>query len=135
MAVWLPQEDIPRCQTRLGPFLSPPGVPCAPIQLSCHYALLFVSHSLYLPNTSGGEGNGTPRQYSFLENPWMEESGGLWSMGSLRVRHDSDFNFTFQFHALEKEMATYSSVLAWRIPGTGEPDRLLSMASHRVGHD
>ena len=47
----------------------------------------------------------------------------------------SNFTFTFQFHALEKEMATHSSVLAWRIPGMGEPGGLLSMASHRVGHD
>ena len=47
----------------------------------------------------------------------------------------SDFTFTFHFHALEKEMATHSSVLAWRIPGTGEPGRLQSMGSHRVGHD
>ena len=47
----------------------------------------------------------------------------------------SNFTFTFRFHALEKEMATHSSVLAWRIPGTGEPDGLLSMGSHRVGHD
>ena len=49
--------------------------------------------------------------------PWMEEPGGLQSMGSLRVRHD--FTFTFHFPALEKEMATHSSVLAWRIPGMG----------------
>ena len=47
----------------------------------------------------------------------------------------SDFTFTFHFHALEKEMATHSSVLAWRIPGTAEPGGLLSMGSHRVGHD
>ena len=47
----------------------------------------------------------------------------------------SDFTFTFHFHALEKEMATHSSVLAWRIPGTVEPDGLLSLGSHRVGHD
>ena len=47
----------------------------------------------------------------------------------------SDFTFTFHFHALEKEMAPHSSVLAWRIPGTGEPGRLPSMGSHRVGHD
>ena len=46
-----------------------------------------------------------------------------------------DFSFTFHFHALEKEMATYSSVLAWRIPETGEPGGLPSMGSHRVGHD
>ena len=47
----------------------------------------------------------------------------------------SDFTFTFYFHALEKEMVTHSSVLAWRIPGMGEPDWLPSMGSHRVGHD
>ena len=47
----------------------------------------------------------------------------------------SDFTFTLHFHALEKEMATHSSVLAWRIPGAGKPDGLLSMGSHRVGHD
>ena len=47
----------------------------------------------------------------------------------------SDFTFSFHFHALEKEMATHSSVLSWRIPGMGEPDGLLSMGSHRVGHD
>ena len=47
----------------------------------------------------------------------------------------SNFTFTFHFHALEKEMATHSSVLAWRLPGTGEPGRLQSVGSHRVGHD
>ena len=47
----------------------------------------------------------------------------------------SDFTFSFHFYALEKEMATHSSILAWRIPGTGEPGRLRSMGSHRVGHD
>ena len=56
-------------------------------------------------------------------------------MGSLRVGHDWATSFTFHFHALEKEMATHSSVLAWRIPGTGEPDGLPSMGSHNVGHD
>ena len=57
-------------------------------------------------------------------------------MGSLRVRHDlSNFTFTLHFHTLEKEMAAHSSVVAWRIPGTGEPGGLLSMGSHRVGHD
>ena len=73
--------------------------------------------------------------------PWMEEPGRLQSMGSLRVGHDLrfhfhfSFTFTFHFHALEKEMATHSSVLAWRIPGTGEPSELPSMGSHRVRHD
>ena len=60
----------------------------------------------------------------------------LQSMGSLKSQTRlSDFTFIFRFHTLEKEMATHSSVLAWRIPGTGEPGGLLSMGSHRVGHD
>ena len=67
--------------------------------------------------------------------PWMEEPGGLQSMGSLGVRWLSNFTFTFHFHALEKEMATHSSVLAWRIPGMGKPGGLPSMGSHRVRHD
>ena len=83
-----------------------------------------------------GEGNGNPLQYSCLENP-MDR--GAWQaavhgVAKTRTRL-SDFTFTFYFRALEKEMATHSSVLAWRIPGTGEPGGLLSMASHRVGHD
>ena len=65
--------------------------------------------------------------------------GGAWwaavnGVAKSRARL-SDLTFTFHFHALEKEMATHSSVLAWRIPGTGEPDGLLSMGSRRVGHD
>ena len=67
--------------------------------------------------------------------PWMEEPGGLQSMGSLSRTRLSNFTFTFHFHALEKEMAAHSSVLAWRIPGMGEPGGLPSMGSHRVGHD
>ena len=83
-----------------------------------------------------GEGNGTPLQYSCLENPM---DGGAWwaavhGVAKSRTRL-SNFTFTFHFHALEKEMATHSSVLAWRIPGTGEPGGLPSMGSHRVGHD
>ena len=67
--------------------------------------------------------------------PWMDEPGGLQSMGSLSRIRLSDFTFTFHFHALEKEMATHSSILAWTIPGTGEPGGLLSTGLHRVGHD
>ena len=67
--------------------------------------------------------------------PWMEEPGGLQSMGSLESDRLSDFTFTFHFHAVEKEMATHSSTLAWRIPGMEEPGGLLSMGSHRVGQD
>ena len=69
------------------------------------------------------EGNGSPLQYSCLENP-MEEPGGLQFMGSQR---DTTERLHFHFHALEKEMATHSSVLAWRIPGTGEPGGLPSI--------
>ena len=64
------------------------------------------------------------------EIPWMEEPGRLQSIGVAKSRTQlSDFTFTFDFHALEKEMATHSSVLAWRIPGTGEPGGLPSMGS------
>ena len=80
--------------------------------------------------------SGNPLQYSCLENPM---DGGAWKPAVHGVTEDwtrlSDFTFTFHFHALEKEMATHSSVLAWRIPGTGEPGGLPSMGSHRVGHD
>ena len=83
-----------------------------------------------------GEGNGTPLQYSCLENPM---DGGPWWAAVHGVAKSqtqlSNFTFTFHFHALEKEMATHSSVLAWRIPGTAEPGGLPSMGSHRVGHD
>ena len=67
--------------------------------------------------------------------PWMEEPGGLQSMGLLSQIRLSNFTFTFHFHALEKEMATHSSVLAWRIPGMGEPGGLPSMGSRRFRHD
>ena len=83
-----------------------------------------------------GEGNGTPLQYSCLENPM---DGGAWWAGVHGVAKSrtqlSDFTFTFHFHVLEKEMATHSNVLAWRIPGMGEPGGLPSMGSHRVGQD
>ena len=82
------------------------------------------------------EGNGTPLQYSCLENPM---DGGAWWAAVHGVARSqirlSDFTFTFHFHALEKEMATHSSVLAWRIPGTGEPGELPSLGTHRVGHN
>ena len=65
--------------------------------------------------------------------------GGAWKAAVHGVTEGqarlSDFTFTFHFHALEKELATHSSVLAWRIPGTGEPGGLLSMGLHRFGHD
>ena len=79
---------------------------------------------------------GIPLQYSCLENPM---DGGAWKAAVHGVAKSrtrlSDFTFTFPFHALEKEMATHSSVLSWRIPGTAGPGGLPSMGSHRVGHD
>ena len=86
--------------------------------------------------TLGWEGNGTPLQYSCLENP---VDGGAWCTavhGVTRSRTQlSDFTFTFHFHAWEKAMAPYSSTLAWKIPWTEEPGRLQSMGSLRVQHD
>ena len=83
-----------------------------------------------------GESNGTPLQYSCLENPmdgevWWAAVHGV-AEGRTRLR---DFTFTFHFHALQKEMATHSSVLALRIPGMEEPGGLTSLGSQRAGHD
>ena len=83
-----------------------------------------------------GEGNGTPLQHSCLENSMAR--GAWWAAvhGVAKSRTWlSDFTLTFHFHALEKEMATHSIVLAWRIPGMGEPSGLSSLGSHRVGCD
>ena len=103
---------------------------------------IYLSLPLYnhkgfdLGHTWIGEGNGPPLQYSCLENPM---DGGAWKAAVHGVAEGrtrlSDFTFTFHFHALEKEMATHSSVLDWRIPGMGEPGGLPSMGSHRIGHD
>ena len=85
---------------------------------------------------SRGEGNGTPLQYSCLGS--LMDGGAWWAAvhGVVKSRTRlEDFTFTFHFPALEKEMATHSSVLARRIPGAGEPGGLPSMGSHRVGHD
>ena len=79
---------------------------------------------------------GSPLQHSCLQNPM--DRGAWWAavhgVAKSQTRL-SKFTFTFHFHALEKEMATHSSVLAWRIPGTGEPGGLPSMGSHRVRHN
>ena len=94
---------------------------------NCLLSLILLSR---LPQ---GKGNGNPLQYSCLANPM---GGGAWwaavhGVARSRTRL-SDFTFTFHFHALEKEMVTHSSVLAWRIPGMGEPGGLPSMGSQRV---
>ena len=93
-------------------------------------------NDLYKTRETHGEGNGNPLQYSCLEIP---RDGRAWwaavhGVAKIQTRM-SDFTFTFHFRALEKDMATHSSVLAWRIPGMGEPGGLPSMGSHRVGHD
>ena len=91
---------------------------------------------MFLSYTKFGEGNGNLLQYSCLENPmdrgtWQATVHGV-AKSWARPR---DFTFTFHFQALEKEMATHYTILAWRIPGTEEPDGLQSMGSHRVGRD
>ena len=95
-----------------------------------------VGHDWVTSLSRIGEGNGNPLRCSCLENP---RDGGAWwaafygvAQSRTRLR---DFTFTFHFHALEKEMASHSSVLAWRIPGMEEPGGLPSMGSHRVGHN
>ena len=93
----------------------------------------YISYVVYIRRR---EGNGPPLQYSCLENPM--DGGARWAtvhgVAKSQTRL-SDFTFTFHFHALEKETATHSSVLAWGIPGTAEPGGLMSMGLHRVGHD
>ena len=110
---------------------------CNHLFMPMHVYLQILSFSkLFILYWSSTEGNGTPLQHSCLENP---VDGGAWwaavhGVAKSRTRL-SDFIFTFHFHALEKEMATHSSVFAWRIPGMAEPSGLPSMGSHRVGHD
>ena len=93
--------------------------------VSLSWLMLVVSEKAMAPHSS-----------TCLENPM---DGEAWKAAVHEVAKSrtwlSDFTFTFHFHALEKEMATHSSVLAWRIPGTGKPGGLPSMGSHRVGHD
>ena len=101
------------------------SIPLATERLHFHFSLSCI-----------GEGNGNPLQCSCLENP---RDGEVWwaavhGVAKSRTRL-IDFTFTFHFPTLEKEIATHSSVLAWRIPGTGKPGGLPSMGSHRVGHN
>ena len=115
------------------------GFPLLHVFTSSWYCKVLKYFSLsirYVVVSHYGEGNGTPLQYFCLENP---VDGGAWWAAVHGVAKSrtwlSNFTLFFHFHALEKEMATHSSVLAWRIPGTGEPGGLLSMGSHRVRHD
>ena len=98
--------------------------------LACQSIICKTGAIIPTPEHFYGEGNGNPLQYSGLENPM---DGGAWWAAVHGVARSqtllSDFTFIFHFHALEKEMATHSSVLAWRIPGMGEPDGLPSMGS------
>ena len=97
------------------------------------YKLISVHLSLSVSKPKWGEGNGNLLQYSCLENPVDSGAWGLLSIGSCRVGHNwSDLAC---MNALEKEMATQSNILAWRIPGTEQPGGLPSVGSHRVGHD
>ena len=101
-----------------------------------YHCCLFHSYAFWEGALQKGEGNGIPLQSSCLENPM--DGGAWWAAvhGVARVLTQlSDFTFTFHFHALEKEMATRSSVPAWRTPGTAEPGGLSSMGSRRDGHD
>ena len=121
----LPNSDLSK---KVGIFIPIPMKDNAK-ECSNYHTIAFLSHS-------SGEGNGTPLQYSCLENPM---DGGAWWAAVHGVARSwtrlSDFTFTFHFPALGKEMATHSSVLAWRIPGMGEPGGLPPMGSHRVRHD
>ena len=123
------------CRVKLHPSTVPLGFPGGSDgkESTCNVGDLGLSPG---SGRSPVEGNGNPLQYCCLENPM---DGGAWWAAVHGVAKSwtrlSDFTFTFHFHALEKAMATHSSVLAWRIPGTGEPGGLPSMGSHRVGHD
>ena len=103
-----------------------------PLGLTGLMSLQSKGLSRLFPNTTVQKCQFFGAQLPLLSN---SHTHTLQSMGLLRVGHDWATSFTFHFHSLEKEMATHSSVLAWRIPGTGEPGGLPSMGSHRVGHD
>ena len=107
------------------------------IQHTCiMWHLIDSKYYLHGIKRTDGEVSGTPLQYSCLENSM---DGGAWWAAVHGVAKSwtrlSNLTFTFHFHALEKEMATHSRILAWRIPGMGEPGGLPSMGSHKVGHD
>ena len=117
-------------------FPNPGHLPNSEIKTKSLISPALAGGSLPLVAPGNGEGNGNTLQYSCLENSM--DGGAWWAAvhGVAKSRERlSDFTFTFYFHALEKEMATHSSILAWRIPATEEPSRLPSTGSYRVGHD
>ena len=128
-----------QAQTRR-PIITSPSLHCTGCSSQCNRKIKGIRNEwkrqITVVYRLNGEGNGTPLQYSCLENPM---DGGAWKAAVHGVAEGwtrlSDLTFTFHFHALEKERATHSSVLAWRIPGTGEAGGLPSMGSHRVRHD
>ena len=112
------------------------GGSCILVSISLVFYFCVRRDFTFFMLSSRREGDGSPLQYSCLENPM---DGGAWWAAVHGIAKSwtrlSDFTFTFHFPALEKEMATHSSVLAWRIPGMGEPGGLPSVGLHRVGHD
>ena len=122
------------------------GLPIPPMTRSCRQGGSRLKRSprsarastpkVYLLYYTLGEGNGTPLQYSCLENPWMEEPGGLQSMGSLRVRHDWATSLSpFTFMHWRRKWQPTPVFLPGESQGQGKPGGLPSMRSHRVGHD
>ena len=130
------ENRIPVLQNFFVKTKHPWDFPGDPVVKTWSFHWMFREQVWSLVRKLSGEGHGNPLQYSCLENP---TDGGAWKaavQGGAEGRAQlSDFTFTFHFPALEKAMATHSSVLACRIPRTGEPGGLPSMGSHRVGHD
>ena len=129
----LEREAHPR-EVKLSKSVSPGAEATGTINL-CNTQQVMLTNCWRL-SVDDGEGNGNPLQYSCLENPMDGGARRAAVHGVAKSQTQlSNFTFTFHFHALEKEMATHSGVLAWRIPGTGEPGGLPSVGSHRVGRD
>ena len=114
-----------------------------PTNTGVHMSLLILVSSVCMPSSRIAGSYGSSRRRQWHPTPvllpgkshgWRSWKAAIHGVTEGRTKL-SDFTFSFHFHALEKEMATHSSVLAWRIPGTGEPGGLPSMGSHRVGHD